>query len=190
MPHPYGKMTNIQPHFLHWLISCKIGRVHRRPSKKETQRHNRCKTCRVSEISSGRRPLDDPLHVKSVLAFKLSLFLDKIPTNTPHEGFTSFSTPPRHTNLTKQRCQMSSYPHVRIDHLPHTKKDQNEPSYDDADKLQHYDLMSFTPTRFGFNRSPFTGPERRDYWPISSDGSSLEFKEFENSKQFRFSNWT
>ena len=37
------------------------------------------------EIFSGRRPLDVPLHPKSVLAFKLALFLDKIPSTGPSE---------------------------------------------------------------------------------------------------------
>ena len=50
-------------------------------------RHNRLveTVAGYPEIFTGRRPLDAPLHPKSMLAFKLALFLDKIASNTSSE---------------------------------------------------------------------------------------------------------
>ena len=161
--------------------------------RNKRERHNRLMqvVAGYPEISSGRRPLDDPLHVKSVLAFKLSLFLDKIPTNTPHEWHSL-----RSELLSRDMLNLNKISDVKCLHTlmsrirsssSYKKKDQNESSHDDADKPQHYDSDELHPDEIRFLTVLHSqDPERRDYWPISSDGSSLEFKEFENSKAIPF----
>ncbi|MBJ60288.1 MAG: hypothetical protein CMP64_06905, partial [Flavobacteriales bacterium] len=58
---------------------------------------------------------------------------------------------------------------------------------DGVDNLQHYDPDLLHPDEIRFLTVLHSqDPERRDYWPLSKDGSSLEFKEFENNKAIPF----
>jgi len=153
--------------------------------RKKRERHNRLMqtVAGYPEISSGRRPLDDPLHFKSGLAFKLSLFLDTIPTGTPHEWHSL-----RSELLSRDMLEFGKISDVKCLHTlmsrirsctKYKKKGTKNPVMYPPNEL-HPDEIKFLTVLHSQDI------ERRNYWPLSSDGTSLEFKEFKNTESIPF----
>ena len=132
------------------------------------------------EIASGRRPLDMPFHSKSVIAFKLSNFLDKIPGPPGHE-WHSLKTALLHFDLREHE----NMPVVKFFHHMMVKIRENTTYLVDGEKTRyqrdvlHPDEIEFITVLHSQNQ------ENAAYWPsFDETQETLEFDNLDNDKAF------
>ena len=152
-------------------------------------RHNRLveTIAGYPEIFAGRRPLDAPLHPKSLLAFKLAMFLDEIPSNTMLE-WHSLRTELMFEDLIGKPVPRKAFLHRLIEGVRKGSKFKKN----GAEEAQGYDLNELHRTEIEFLTVLHSRHHKRvdGYWPINrpmeqSDEptSGLLFQKFDAMKQ-------
>ena len=139
------------------------------------------------EIFTGRRPLDAPLHPKSMLAFKLAMFFDEIPSNTTLE-WHSLRTELMFEDLIGKPVPQKAFLHRLIEGVRKGSKFKKRR----AGEAEGYDLTELHRTEIEFLTVLHSRHHKRvdAYWPINrpmeqSDKPPLEllFQKFDAKKQ-------
>ena len=136
------------------------------------------------EIASGRRPLDMPLHSRSILAFKLSKFLDEIPDSEKLE-WHSLKTGLLHFDLrahaSKKEADMP-YPSF-FQHL--VSEIRTKSSYINEENVeQYYGENELHPDEIEFITVLHSqSDEAAKYWPINENGD-IVFSTLSGEKRY------
>lgn len=147
----------------------------------ETIRHQRLveTIAGYPEIASGRRPLDMPLHKKSVIAFKLTNFLDRIPGPEELE-WHSLKTALLHYDLRQHGKQMN---YEKFFHHMMAKIRENTTYIDNDNKKKKYQPNNLHPDEIEFITVLHSqNHESSKYWPdFVNEDKKLNFQTMGNA---------
>jgi hypothetical protein len=122
------------------------------------------------EISTGIRPLDDPLHTHAALAFKLSRFLDQLSTNSISEwhSLRSYLLMADFLEIEKSEKIYIKFLHTLMGTI-RQNSDYKEEKNSDDDKS--YDPKELHPDEVRLITALHShNHERRGYWPEKKNG--------------------
>jgi len=133
------------------------------------------------EIASGRRPLDMPLHTKSVISFKLTNFLDKIPGPEELE-WHSLKTALLHYDLRRHGKGMNYeqfFLHMMAKIRYNTTYADNKESTKYLPNALHDDEIEFITVLHSHNN------ESAKYWPVfGEETEKLIFSNLDGDQEY------
>ena len=124
------------------------------------------------EVFAGRRPLDAPLHQRSRLAFKLSLFMDKIAIPTSYEWHSLRSALLLYDTL--KRSEKSHKHHKKILHTMMKYLRESTKYIDSNSSIIGYDPIDPHPDEVRFLTLLHSqNHHQRGPWPIDSENEGV-----------------